>query len=130
MNKKSLIFLIVAVAYMVAIFISSSLPQVSLEAPFLGFSIPSMAKHVAEYFILSLFLFLWLANTRIGLSSYFSAFILAVAISSTYGITDELHQAFVPTRYCTIPDMVSNFFGSILVAPVVVSLQRLNKTEK
>jgi VanZ family protein len=124
--KKSLACLIIAVAYMVAIFIFSSLPQEFLtpEETFLRFSISSTIKHAAEYFILSLLLFLWLANTRVGRSSYSSAFILAVIISSVYGITDELHQAWVPTRYCTIPDMLSNFFGSVLIAPITYNLQK------
>lgn len=123
MEKKSFGFLVIAVAYMVAIFAFSSLPQEALPPPeeyLFGFSVSSTIKHVAEYFVLSLLLFLWLTYTRIGSSSCFFPFILAVIISSVYGVTDELHQAWVPTRYCTVPDMISDFFGSISIAPVAI----------
>jgi VanZ family protein len=119
--KKSLIYPAAVVAYMIIIFALSSLPQehVLLEFPIFP-TVSSVIKHMVEYFILSLLLSLWLMNRGRGVSSPFSIFILAVLIASAYGITDELHQAFVPTRFCDVWDVASNFFGSILVAPIVV----------
>jgi len=117
--KKSLIYFAVAVAYMAVIFIYSSLPQESQPPAVLGLDIPSMITHMAAYFVLSLLLAQWLMKRGSPLPFMF---IMAVLIASVYGVTDEIHQAFVPTRYCSAWDMLSNFFGSILIAPIVIKL--------
>lgn len=41
---------------------------------------------------------------------------LAVLASFTYGITDEIHQAFVPGRSCDTLDALADLAGAILVA--------------
>lgn len=135
MKKRALVYFTAAVAFMIAIFVSSSLPQEALErttrlpgdASGFWLYISSQTKHVSAYFMLSLLLFFWLRNTKIGLSSLFPVVILAIVISSVYGITDELHQAFVPTRYATISDVINNLFGSTLVVPVAIGLQMLKR---
>ena len=37
-----------------------------------------------------------------------------IGISLLYGVLDEVHQYFVPTRWCDIVDVISNSIGSIL----------------
>ncbi len=38
---------------------------------------------------------------------------LAVAVASAYGITDEVHQMFVPGRSSTIEDWVADTLGAV-----------------
>ena len=37
-----------------------------------------------------------------------------IGISLLYGVLDEIHQYFVPTRWCDIVDVISNSIGVIL----------------
>jgi VanZ family protein len=49
---------------------------------------------------------------------------LAALLSALYGVTDELHQAFVPGRNSDWRDVVADAAGSVLGAAVVVLLAR------
>ena len=40
--------------------------------------------------------------------------LLSIASSSLYGITDELHQHYVPYRNADLTDVLADIFGSIL----------------
>jgi VanZ family protein len=42
----------------------------------------------------------------------------AAALSAAYGITDELHQSFVPGRFCTVSDMAADGIGSLAGAAI------------
>ena len=124
-------YLVAMIAYMVIVFLFSSTPQKSIPSLSLwSFTVSSTVKHIGEYFILSLLIFLWLINTERFKPVYFHVFLITVVVSSIYGITDELHQTLVPTRYGTVPDMLSNFFGSILIAPLVALHAQKNKNKK
>jgi hypothetical protein len=48
--------------------------------------------------------------------------VLAALLSTLYGITDELHQSFVPGRNCDWHDVVADAAGSVLGAAFVVGL--------
>jgi len=40
--------------------------------------------------------------------------ILSVILSSLYGISDEIHQYFVPYRYAELMDVLADTLGSIM----------------
>jgi len=44
------------------------------------------------------------------------AALLAVALSTAYGVTDEYHQSFVPPRQADAADVAKDFGGSVLGA--------------
>jgi VanZ family protein len=50
--------------------------------------------------------------------------ILAVAIATAYGVSDEFHQSFVPGRSATVFDVVVNFLGAVMAVTTVWMLQR------
>jgi VanZ family protein len=52
------------------------------------------------------------------------AFLFAVISSSLYGLSDELHQAFVPMRESSWLDEAANMIGSALGGGVVGVLSR------
>ena len=45
-----------------------------------------------------------------------TAVVVAIAISTLYGVTDEYHQLFVPGRTFDVWDMAADAFGSVLGA--------------
>jgi VanZ family protein len=53
-----------------------------------------------------------------------AAFWLAALLSTLYGISDELHQAFVPGRNSDWHDVVADAIGSLVGAALVALLAR------
>ena len=45
--------------------------------------------------------------------------VFSVIISSLYGITDELHQLFVPNRSCEFTDWMADFAGCIMMGLII-----------
>lgn len=51
-------------------------------------------------------------------------FLLALACGSLYGVTDEIHQMFVPGRYCDPADWAVDTAGTALGALLCLALAR------
>jgi VanZ family protein len=47
------------------------------------------------------------------------AVLIAIVISTLYGVSDEYHQLFVPGRSFDVLDMVADFIGSVAGASAV-----------
>lgn len=90
------------------IFFMSSIP--SDELPGLGLDMSLL--HIAEFFILSYLIYRAFTKEKMDIRY---AFLLAIVISTLYGVTDELHQLFVPGRQFSFFDMTFNFIGSSLI---------------
>lgn len=70
----------------------------------------SVICHFAEYLVFGALL----ANAfscRLGLGK---SFLLALLCASAYGVTDEFHQYFVPTRMCDPLDWLTDTLGAAL----------------
>jgi VanZ family protein len=52
----------------------------------------------------------------------------AAALATVYGMTDELHQSFVPNRTPDVFDLVADAVGGLAGAAVVAVLARLLRT--
>lgn len=89
------------VSWMVVIFILSSIPKEKLpELLFPGFD---KIAHLIEYFILG---FLW--ARALGKRA-----ILVILLGIIYGISDEIHQIFVPLREFSVLDLLVDSIGVI-----------------
>ena len=66
--------------------------------------------HVLIYMPLAFLFFVSLRKS--GLNKYI--FLISFLLAGIYGITDELHQSFVPGRDAAAADAVADFFGAIL----------------
>ena len=71
-------------------------------------------EHIVEYFILSFLLYRGFRNSRYKNV----AFSLAILIALVYGISDEMHQYFVPGRSFDFLDMGLDFLGACLILPI------------
>lgn len=95
----------------IAIFYISSL---TFEPSVPGTNILSMLYHILAFFFFSLFLLISLTKGK----GKFLPFTLAILISIAYGISDEIHQFFVPGRYCGLFDVGLDSLG-ILFASMI-----------
>lgn len=106
-------FRILPIAYMIAIWIMSSLPSNAVvELPIL--SVDRFIKeslHLVEFAIL----YLLFVGASLTTKSFTPAMSLAFALAAgCYGILDEVHQSFVPYRSATIIDAVKDWTGVIV----------------
>lgn len=112
-----------AAACMAAIFTLSSFPSYYEPSCMSGLDKP---EHYIAYACLSLLVFravrgLW---NRWSLSS---VALVAVFVSAFYGITDEVHQIFVPPRCCEFLDWVADLLGAIsgvIIALIIAAVFR------
>lgn len=100
------------ILYCLLIFIQSSYP-VSQSLP----AIPHMDKlaHIGAYALLGFLFFRAFQSTSIWKSAVLIVILSALA-SSMLGISDEIHQHFVPSRTADIVDVLADVAGSFLGA--------------
>jgi VanZ family protein len=104
--KKALIYWIATIGYMGLIFALSSQNQFGFFLPENG----DKVMHILAYMPLGFLLHMSLRMS--GISRY--VFAAAVLLASIYGITDELHQSFVPGRFASTGDIAADILGAIM----------------
>jgi VanZ family protein len=98
------------IVYCTAIFIQSSLPPPEALP-----SWPASDKllHVAAYAVMGILAFRAFRTTRRGGDLKHVA-VVSVLFSSLYGVSDELHQFFVPLRNAAFGDVAADVIGSAI----------------
>ncbi len=69
--------------------------------------------HIIEYAVLGLLLIRSFENSRFP-QSFKARSILSVLIAAAYGLSDEIHQHFVPSREASIYDLLADAIGAFL----------------
>ena len=116
------------IAVLTLIFVGSSLPGQLLAQEPLFPTLPSTLWHMAEFFVLGVFMYRALETTKVGRFSLE----LAILLGSLYGFTDEVHQLFVPGRVCSAFDLVFDVIGcviGVLLMRLVASVRRIKQTD-
>lgn len=93
---------------MALIFYMSSIPV--LDVPKFSFDPENFIEHAIEYSMLGILL-------SFGFRRNFDLkyiLILVLIVGSLYGISDEIHQSFVPERVFSFVDMTADAFGSFV----------------
>jgi VanZ family protein len=115
MLRKLFVFKYIAIFYALLIFAVSAIPQIP---PPLGFKWGDKVAHLLEYGIFSFLLFLaFYTSGKEFLKRH--VFILSLIIGMVYGLSDEIHQKFVPGRNCDIFDFLADCLGIIAVQTVL-----------
>ena len=107
---KFFIYWFPIIIYCLLIFIQSSHPSIEHISDW-----PNIDKvlHFAAYALLGAFFLRALKTTRIK-NNLKLVLILSVLFSSFYGISDEIHQYFVPCRSADHMDVLADLLGSIM----------------
>jgi VanZ family protein len=115
------VFRFPALVYMVLVFYLSSGPVTS---PTLN-SIPDYYLHSAGYLLLSILVF-WAVHQGFDpAKGDAEGYSLPLLITVLYGISDEMHQGFVPSRNSEVKDVVSDAAGALLGAALVFVFRSL-----
>ncbi len=111
--------LLLALAWMALLFYLSHQP--SLETPML-FSGQDKVLHAAVYALLGLLLLA--AQPRQAQGYSWQQIGISVLIASLYGLSDEIHQYFIPGRSNEILDWVADTVGALIAASLLAWLSR------
>ncbi len=105
--RAAIFYWLLTLGYMGVIFLLSS---------YQGGQLPSLPEnfdkvvHTGVYVPLAFLFYLSLRKT--GIRKYI--FVTAFLFASLYGITDEIHQIFVPGRDAAIGDALADFTGALI----------------
>jgi VanZ family protein len=106
---RRLFALAMLVAYAVLIFGQSS---GSAPDAILALEVPDFALHALEYAVLGFLASRWLLHQTLRTGA--RVLVLAPALIATlYGVTDEIHQAFVPEREGAAADVLADAVGGL-----------------
>ena len=108
--KNFLYYWLPVYVYAGLIFYLSSLPVI--PELILQVTRDTLILHAIEYAVLSLLLFRAFINSKTFREN---AIHLAIIITILYGITDEIHQNFVPGRVFSGLDIIANSIGSLAI---------------
>ena len=109
-----------ALGYAAFIYFLSSLSNPFPFTP-TGFLAWDKLHHFVEYVAFGALLAWGLARAGLAISS---GGVWAVVLGSAYGLTDEVHQAFVPNRSADPRDWVADTVGALVGAVVVALILR------
>ena len=127
-SRKFVASFVVLIAYMGIIFYLSGLPGDFLypERAY-GFDIDQSIKHFVEFSILGILAanISWQLTKESTFNRGFVIFFGSSVFSALYGASDEIHQYFVPTRYCTTFDVLTDIAGSVTGVFVFLVFMRL-----
>ena len=101
------------IGYMTAIFVVSGLSDPPAPS-----NVPDVSLHEAAYFGLAIVMIRAVAGgTWHGVT--LRTLVLAWALATAYGATDEWHQSFVPNRHAELRDLRADAIGAFAAAIVV-----------
>ena len=103
-----------AIVYSLAIFIFSSLP--GHELPHLPFWNFDKIVHFIEFGLFGIFLYRAFRLYR----PFRRPYLLTLIVGVPYAALDEIHQYFVPGRYCSGLDFAFDIIGLVVFAAVSV----------
>lgn len=115
---RKIFFWMLLIVYSVLIFIFSSRPEVGVEQYFYG---QDKVIHFLTYGIYA-FLCLVALSDKILLLKLFHYF-LALALSVSYGVFNEIYQNFIPEREFSLGDILANSLGIITFLILVYAFQ-------
>lgn len=107
-RQKKVIFVMPLILYSVAIFLLSSFPQPDFID--LGFKFWDKLLHLKAFFIYGIFTIAAIASLRPMIKNG-NLIALVLIIGFLFGLSDEIHQYFVPGRDADIWDLAADTAG-------------------
>lgn len=108
-------------AYMALIFFLSSRSDLPDVLP--GLTFEDKLQHIAAYLILAILWSRAIARQWTAMDDR-KLFLLAVLFTGLYGISDEIHQSFVPGRLADSLDVIADIAGAMVGARFFIRYKR------
>lgn len=113
------------IVYWITLFILTTIPADNVPQLFEN---QDKYEHFIAYCGLAILLSLALYFQKRSILISSKAFLFALLFILAYGAVDELHQLFVPGRYCDFYDWLADSFGGILgIGIVFLFVRKISK---
>ncbi len=103
-----IIFITITILIAITIFYMSSIPGEEINTPNTIINL-STVYHFGIFALLTLFLILSTTNKKLTTKQ----FIIILSIVIIYAISDEIHQIFIPNRFASIKDIITDSIGGL-----------------
>lgn len=127
--KKFVVYWFPILAYCGLIYLQSAYPSPE-NVPHLPFF--DKLVHVAAYALLGILFFRAYRTTRLN-ARLKTVMLISIVSSAVYGVSDEIHQHFVPFRQADFLDVLADLLGSVFgvyVYQFVLSKQRVSSRDR
>ena len=121
---RKIFFWILLIVYSIVIFIFSSRPEVGVEQYFYG---QDKVIHFLTYGIHAFLCLITLCDRILSLKSI--QYFLALILSFSYGIFNEIYQYFIPEREFSFGDILANSLG-IITFLILVYIFQIKKEKR
>jgi VanZ family protein len=121
---RKIFFWILLIIYSIVIFIFSSRPEVGVEQYFYG---QDKVIHFLTYGIHAFLCLVTLGDRILSLKSI--QYFLALILSFSYGIFNEIYQYFIPEREFSFGDILANSLG-IITFLILVYIFQIKKEKR
>ncbi|MDD2661864.1 MAG: VanZ family protein [Methylococcales bacterium] len=119
-NKKPiLLFSLIAIGWIVLIFVESSQPPLKIFGEINGLD---KVAHFAAYSILGIMILAVL--TQISTYKKIPVLLLTVILVLLAGVFDEFHQSFVPQRQVDGWDLLADFCGGLIATLLFIARKK------
>ena len=109
-----------ALVFALLIFAVSSLPGDKI--PYIGYDLGDKFIHMLEFGLFGIILYHAFRYSQPLSRPY----LITLCVGIPYAALDEIHQFFVPGRYCGIGDFIADALGVIIFAGISAKLNPLN----
>lgn len=121
-KERKVFALTPAVVLSIAIFVASSMP--ALQPPSMGIDWQDKLYHGLAYFVYGLCLQVAVLGWNVRIATLRAGLIVCV-IGIAYGVSDEIHQSYVPSRMAEVADAVADAVGVLLSTTLLGLTRRL-----
>jgi len=122
-NHKITLIYVSLVIYWLILFTLTSLPSTKLPETHIN----DKVEHYAAFCILSVLLTFTFQLQKKYSSLHRYSYLFSILFVALYGMLDELHQLYVPGRYCDINDWIADVSGGIFGLIIVFIINKLSK---
>ena len=121
--KKFFLYLLPVLIYAGIIFYFSSLSNVGIS---LSFDSDDLSLHSLEYIGFGFLIHRLLVNSKLKHTAKI-IILISLCISVLYGLSDEIHQGFVPKRTPSLVDLIADSFGALVGILIYQKLKSIRK---
>ena len=122
-NSRGFVYKGPAIAFALLIFVLSSFPGDKL--PEIGINFSDSLIHFVEFGLFGIFLYRAFRYPF----PFSKPYLMTLCVGIPFAILDEIHQLFVPGRYCELSDFFADTLGLVVFAGISALIHPLKKSE-
>lgn len=118
-SRSRYLITIPLIIYWIVLFVATTIPTDAIPHPF---GISDKVEHFFAYLVLAFLLTMFLHFSRREDGLFANPIKSGIIITLLYGAFDEIHQYFIPGRFCELGDYIANLVGILIGVLIAYNL--------